>query len=106
MRKVENLELIGGMIKHFGANPGKLDSVFDLEDGFSNTIWMNNCIEKLRKDPASARMLEERYMGPKYCLNKKREKCLLSYDPAHENKCAMYGLEITRKQEPQQTPNT
>jgi ubiquinone biosynthesis protein Coq4 len=69
MSKVENLELIGGMIKHFGANPGKLDSVFDLEDGFSKTIWMNNCIEKLQKDPASARMLDERYMGPDYNLD-------------------------------------
>jgi ubiquinone biosynthesis protein Coq4 len=60
--------LIGGMVKHFAAHPGKLDSVFDLEDGFSKTIWMNNCIETLRKDPASAKMLDERYMGPEYNL--------------------------------------
>ena len=30
---------------------------------------MNNCIEKLQKDPASAKMLEERYMGPEYNLD-------------------------------------
>jgi ubiquinone biosynthesis protein COQ4 len=30
---------------------------------------MNNCIEKLKKDPDSASMLEERYMGPEYNLD-------------------------------------
>ncbi|HMH10436.1 MAG TPA: Coq4 family protein [Candidatus Nitrosopolaris rasttigaisensis] len=69
MSKVENIELIGGMIKHFAAHRGTLDNVFDLEDGFDKTIWMNNCIEKLKKDPDSAKMLEERYMGPEYNLD-------------------------------------
>ena len=56
------------MVKYFAAHPGKLDSVFDLEDGFSKTIWMNNCIETLRKDPASAKMLDERCMRQEYNL--------------------------------------
>ena len=30
---------------------------------------MNNCIQKLKKDPDSARMFEERYMGPEYNLD-------------------------------------
>ena len=46
MSKVENIELLGGMIKHFATHRGTLDNVFDLEDGFDKTIWMNNCIEK------------------------------------------------------------
>lgn len=63
MSKVENVELIGGMIKHLVAHRGDLNTVFDLEDGFSKTVWMDNCVEKLQKDPSSAKMLEERYMG-------------------------------------------
>lgn len=38
MSKVENIELLGGMIKHLVTNRGKLDTVFDLEDGFRDTI--------------------------------------------------------------------
>lgn len=69
MSKVENIELLGGMIKHLATNRGKLDTVFDLEYGFRDTIWMNNCIQRLKQDPDSAKMLEERYMGPEYNLN-------------------------------------
>ena len=68
MSKVENVEILGGMIKHLATHRGKLDTVFDLEDGFRDTTWMNNCIEKLKQDSDSARMLEERYMGPEYNL--------------------------------------
>ena len=69
MSKMDNIELLGGMIKHLATNRGKLDTVFDLEDGFRDTIWMKNCIERLRKHPKSARMFEERYMGPEYELD-------------------------------------
>ena len=34
MSKVENIELLGGMIKHFATHRGTLDNVFDLEDGW------------------------------------------------------------------------
>jgi len=64
--KVDNIELLGGMIKHLVTNRGKLDMVFDLEDGFRDTIWMKNCIERLREDLESTRMFEERYLGPEY----------------------------------------
>jgi ubiquinone biosynthesis protein Coq4 len=45
---------------------GDLNTIFDLEDGFQKTIWMTNCIERLKQDPASTEMLEERYIGPDY----------------------------------------
>ena len=64
--KVDNIELLGGMIKHLVTNRGKLGMVFDLEDGFRDTIWMKNCIERLREDLESTRMFEERYLGPEY----------------------------------------
>jgi len=69
MSKVDNIELLGGMIRHLVTNRGKLDTVFDLEDGFRDTIWMKNCIERLREDPESTKMFEERYMGPEYELD-------------------------------------
>ena len=69
MSKVDNIELLGGMIRHLVTNRGKLDTVFDLKDGFRDTIWMKNCIERLREDPESTKMFEERYMGPEYELD-------------------------------------
>ena len=63
MSKINNIELLGVMIKHLVTNRGKLDTVFDLEDGFMDTIWMKNWIERFREDSESARTFEERYTG-------------------------------------------
>ena len=84
MSKVDNIELLGGMIKHLVTNRGKLDTVFDLEDGFRDTIWMKNCIERLKEDPESAKMFEEKYMGPEYDLDElsKLPKDTLGYNYA------------------------
>ena len=57
------------MIKHFATHRGTLDNVFDLEDGFDKTIWMEELHREGKKDSDSARMLEERYMGPEYNLD-------------------------------------
>lgn len=64
--KISNIELLGVMIRHLVTNHGKLDTVFDLEDGFMDTIWMKNWIERFRDDSDSARTFEERYTGPEY----------------------------------------
>lgn len=72
MSKAENVNLLGKLVENFvveGEHKG-LDSVYDLEDGFHKTVWMNNSIEKLKENPDSARIIEERYMGPEYDLNK------------------------------------
>ncbi len=66
MSKINNIELLGVMIRHLVTNHGKLDTVFDLEDGFMDTIWMKNWIERFREDSDSARTFEERYTGPEY----------------------------------------
>ena len=39
------------MIKQFDTCNDKLDVIFDLEDGFCDTMWINNCIELLDKAP-------------------------------------------------------
>jgi len=66
MSKINNIELLEVMIRHLVTNHGKLDTVFDLEDGFMDTIWMKNWIERFREDSDSARTFEERYTGPEY----------------------------------------
>jgi ubiquinone biosynthesis protein COQ4 len=48
MSKAENVNLLGKLVENFvveGEHKG-LDSVYDLEDGFHKTVWMNNSIEK------------------------------------------------------------
>ncbi|WP_458721681.1 hypothetical protein [Candidatus Nitrosocosmicus sp. R] len=40
MSRVDNIELLGGMIKFLVTNLGKLNTVFDHKGGFRDTIWM------------------------------------------------------------------
>ncbi len=51
------------------AGAGKdVNNVFDLSDRFNQSRPMNRCLTALRSHPASARMLEERYVGPAWDL--------------------------------------
>ena len=51
------------------AGAGKdVSNVFDLSDRFNGSRPMERCLLALRSNPASARMLEERYVGPLYDL--------------------------------------
>lgn len=50
MSKVENIELIGSLMRHFIESTDKVKSIFDLEDGLSRSVWMDNCVEKLKQD--------------------------------------------------------
>ena len=70
MSKVSNADLFGKMIRDYmaGAN-GNVENVFDLEDAFSRTIWMDKCVERIKENPDSARLIEERYMGPEYDID-------------------------------------
>jgi ubiquinone biosynthesis protein COQ4 len=72
MSKAENVNLLGKLEENFvvEGEHKELDSVYDLEDGFHKTIWMNNSIKKLKENPDSARIIEERYIGPEYDLDK------------------------------------
>jgi ubiquinone biosynthesis protein Coq4 len=46
-----------------------VSNVFDLSDRLSGSRPMQRCLMALRQDPASARMLQERYVGPLYDLD-------------------------------------
>ena len=51
------------------AGAGKdVSNVFDLSDRFNGSRPMERCLLALRSNPASARMLAERYVGPLYDL--------------------------------------
>jgi ubiquinone biosynthesis protein Coq4 len=73
MAKAQNIEILGKLIDNFVHadlyNTQKdVESVFDVEDGFRDTIWMKMCIAHLKKDPACSRIIQERYIGPEYDL--------------------------------------
>lgn len=70
MSRAENVGLIGKMARDLmdGAN-GNVQNVFDCEDAFARTIWMDSCVKRIKENPDSARLIEERYMGPEYNLD-------------------------------------
>lgn len=72
MTKAENINKLKELMnKIVVATPeSSLRTVFDLEDGFRDTIWMKKCIEHIKVDPASAKILEERYVEPEWNLDK------------------------------------
>ncbi len=45
-----------------------VNNVFDLSDKLNNSHQMELCIQALKKDSASAQIIEERYVGPTYDL--------------------------------------
>ena len=67
MSRAENVGLIGKMMRDLmdGAN-GNVENVFDCEDAFARTVWMDACVKRIKENPDSARLIEERYMGPEY----------------------------------------
>ena len=74
MARAQNIEVIGNLIDNFVhaelyGTQKDVESVFDMEDGFRDTIWMKMCIENLKKDSMCSRIIEERYIGPEYNLD-------------------------------------
>ncbi|MCC5613201.1 pyrroloquinoline quinone biosynthesis protein [Nostoc sp. CHAB 5834] len=45
------------------------ENVFDIEDALSDSEQMQKCLQVVRQHPASAKMLEERYMRAEFNLN-------------------------------------
>ena len=70
MTQAENITMIRDLVDiQLRRDRPVLDNVFDIEDGFHKTRWMDKCIERLKKEPTSAKMLEERYMGPELIID-------------------------------------
>ncbi|MGF1489556.1 MAG: hypothetical protein ACFBSE_20900 [Prochloraceae cyanobacterium] len=45
------------------------NNVFDMSEKFNQSRPMERCHQALKKDPASAKMLAEKYVGPLYDLD-------------------------------------
>ena len=71
MTKAENLEKLREIvnIQISATKESSLRTVFDIEDTFADTLWMKRCIESIKSDPESAKILEERYIEPKWNIN-------------------------------------
>jgi ubiquinone biosynthesis protein COQ4 len=71
MSKAENIGIIGKMMRDVieGNKSDPVNTAFDLEDSFARTTWMDACVERVKENPDSARLIEERYMGPEYNLD-------------------------------------
>ena len=64
MARAQNIEIIGNLIDNFVhaelySTQRDVQSLFDMEDGFRDTIWMKMCIEHLKKDPTCSRIIRE-----------------------------------------------
>ncbi|OLP18671.1 hypothetical protein BST81_09375 [Leptolyngbya sp. 'hensonii'] len=47
-----------------------VSNIFDIEDALRDSPLMQRCLTKVRNEPASAKVLEGRYMGEDYDLEK------------------------------------
>lgn len=72
MTKAENLNKLRDLVNYqVKATPeSSLRTVFDIEDGFRDTMWMKACVAKIKSDPDSAKILQERYVEPEWDLDK------------------------------------
>ena len=74
MARAQNIKIIGNLIDNFVHaelydTQKDVESVFDMEDSFRDTIWMKMCIEHLKKNPDCSRIIQEKYIGPEYNLD-------------------------------------
>jgi hypothetical protein len=56
MARAQNHKILDNLIDKFVhgklyGTPGNVENVFDMEDGFRDTIWMNLCNDHLKKIP-------------------------------------------------------
>jgi ubiquinone biosynthesis protein Coq4 len=66
--KPENLNQFLELVD-LAAGAGKdVNNVFDLSDKLNHSRPMELCIQALQRDPASTKLIEERYVGPPYDL--------------------------------------
>ncbi len=68
MTKAENLEKLREIVNMQinATKESSLRTVFDIEDAFADTLWMKRCIESIKTNPESAKILEERYVEPEW----------------------------------------
>jgi ubiquinone biosynthesis protein Coq4 len=66
----ENLEKFVQLTDLVAGAKLSVSNVFDVEDALRDSPLMQRCLTKVRNETASAKILEERYMGEDYDLEK------------------------------------
>lgn len=66
----ENLEKLMKLTDMVAGITRETSNVFDIEDALRDSPLMQNCLTAVREDSASAKALEERYMGEDYDIEK------------------------------------
>lgn len=69
----ENLEKLAKLTDMVAGVKLETSNVFDIEDILRDSSLMQKCLTKVQNEPASAKALEERYMGDEYDLEKMLE---------------------------------
>ncbi len=64
----ENVDKLLSLVDMVAGAKVDTQNVFDIEDVFSDSEQMQKCVQVVRQNPDSARLLEERYMGPEFDL--------------------------------------
>lgn len=64
----ENIQKLLELVDLAAGAPADVNNVFDLSDKLDQSKPMNRCLKVLKKNPASAQIIEERYTGPLYDL--------------------------------------
>jgi len=70
LAKPDNLEKLVQLTDMVAGAKLSVSNVFDIEDALRDSPLMQRCLTKVRSEPASAKILEERYMGENYDLEK------------------------------------
>ena len=64
----ENVDKLLSLVDMVAGAKVDTQNVFDIEDVLSDSDQMQKCVQAVRQNPDSARLLEERYMGPEFDL--------------------------------------
>lgn len=70
----ENIETLISLYDKVAGARFDSQNIFDIEDLLANSPQMQKCLQAIQSNPSSARLLEERYLGPELIL-----KTLLQY---------------------------
>ena len=65
----ENVEKFLSLADKVAGSRFDTQNVFDIDDLLANSPQMQKCLEVVRSDPASAQLLDERYLGPEFNLD-------------------------------------
>ncbi len=64
----ENVNKLLALVDRVAGVAIETNNVFDIEDALKDSPQMQQCLERVSQDPASAQLLEERYMGKEFDL--------------------------------------